>query len=592
MNSETIVAESAISEEDLIHDLNFVNKKIETRKKLISSLYRDIAQLKKDHISEEARITATKVARGRDLQQRIEKLQKQIEESEVKHQEALVSLSNSYSVLQSSIEDEISQLKFLDDQDRHSIAPIRKVPAELIAYIFKCHIDLNQSPWVLMLVSRSWRQTAMTTPAIWKHVSLATEYFCSKDWRHRGYERYMVLGSLQYSIGARVVCRTVKEFQLTSHRAGASLLDLHIFFHEDPANIALLLAIREEGSIFHRISTLQIQCPNYISQLYLLRLEIAHFVNLESLTVHLEGYPVWSAEVRAYIASIFKLKDLRILSNNTISQRPVTWNKLRSLDMFGLEGDALTSNLNELVVHFGNLVTLKGPRAWPNHDTPATNFSNLRVLDISCSAECFLRFQLPVLNKLLIKLKTHRMNTTDVTQVTEPITLPALTHLDIRTNHGSPLSWLSNLSAPLLQVLDLMHTSDTPALPSFANISFPNVESFSLCASCTDEVAISALHSVPKVRHIQVAFYPQSPTPWVTNILERLASPDDIICPRIESLTLGTVKSRVSASKHPVKVRIQKVQKCQLERGIIMKNLLVHWTRRGKSGDLESCQYA
>jgi hypothetical protein len=53
------------------------------------------------------------------------------------------------------------------DGVKASIAPIRKLPAEILGNIFQEMISCGVSPWLLATVSKSWRITSLTAPPLW-----------------------------------------------------------------------------------------------------------------------------------------------------------------------------------------------------------------------------------------------------------------------------------------------------------------------------------------------------------------------------------------------------------------------------------------
>ncbi|KIM25010.1 hypothetical protein M408DRAFT_56007, partial [Serendipita vermifera MAFF 305830] len=48
------------------------------------------------------------------------------------------------------------------------IAPVNRVPAEILGLIFTIHVwEHDSSPWVLAHVSRIWRASALMTKGLW-----------------------------------------------------------------------------------------------------------------------------------------------------------------------------------------------------------------------------------------------------------------------------------------------------------------------------------------------------------------------------------------------------------------------------------------
>ncbi|KAJ7112101.1 hypothetical protein C8R44DRAFT_558189, partial [Mycena epipterygia] len=66
-------------------------------------------------------------------------------------------------------------------QQRAIISPVRRVPAEVICEIFFLTLpwtrciqgrSVNQPPWCLGHVCRSWRNTAIAYPALWRFLDI------------------------------------------------------------------------------------------------------------------------------------------------------------------------------------------------------------------------------------------------------------------------------------------------------------------------------------------------------------------------------------------------------------------------------------
>jgi hypothetical protein len=100
-----------------------------------------------------------------------------------------------------------------------TIAPIKRVPPEVLGIIFVVHVrDNQQSPWTLMQVSRNWRSAAMMTRTIWGRI-----LFANRRWiKSRGvspHDRFF---------DGMEICSKQEQFTRALQRAGATPLDLRV----------------------------------------------------------------------------------------------------------------------------------------------------------------------------------------------------------------------------------------------------------------------------------------------------------------------------------------------------------------------------
>ncbi|KIM23473.1 hypothetical protein M408DRAFT_27819 [Serendipita vermifera MAFF 305830] len=96
------------------------------------------------------------------------------------------------------------------------MAPIRRVPPEILSMVFYIHVYENsESPWLLMQVSRAWRAVALLTKGLWSRIVLAPT-----SWYRRKY--------LYRDNRGMEVCTTQPQLFLALKRAGSCALDLKI----------------------------------------------------------------------------------------------------------------------------------------------------------------------------------------------------------------------------------------------------------------------------------------------------------------------------------------------------------------------------
>ena len=106
------------------------------------------------------------------------------------------------------------------------IAPVGRVPTEVLGLIFAAHVNENlQSPWPLMQVSRAWRAAALMTRVIWGRILLA----------HPSWVKAKTGGARVRVYEGMEVCFKPPQLNRALKRAGATPLDLKIVFTNEIA---------------------------------------------------------------------------------------------------------------------------------------------------------------------------------------------------------------------------------------------------------------------------------------------------------------------------------------------------------------------
>jgi hypothetical protein len=109
-------------------------------------------------------------------------------------------------------------------ENRARIAPISRVPPEVLGEIFAIHVGENQqSPWLLMKVSRAWRATSLLTRDLWRRIMLVPA-----DW-FWGRPQSRVFEGMQ-------ICMNASQLRSALERAGSLPLDLRIASRLHPSH--------------------------------------------------------------------------------------------------------------------------------------------------------------------------------------------------------------------------------------------------------------------------------------------------------------------------------------------------------------------
>ena len=95
-------------------------------------------------------------------------------------------------------------------RQREFVAPVKRLPPEVLSEIFMIQVDCGDSPWTLLRVCRLWKAVASSTPRIWRHIKIA---------EHRK----------QFDSGTSFqTCLTNAHFEKALSRTGAAPLSISI----------------------------------------------------------------------------------------------------------------------------------------------------------------------------------------------------------------------------------------------------------------------------------------------------------------------------------------------------------------------------
>jgi hypothetical protein len=510
-----------------------------------------------------------------DINRRIKDIENQLKATRKERSKNLKELAIAYLTQNGPIIERIEELQQLNDHDRSLIAPIRKLPAELLGYVFQHHVDLDHSPWVLILVSRSWRHTAMTTPSLWVHLLLVSvEHRKRVGLRNGGLTAWRIGRQRLYSKGRRVVCHDPGELNTIVSRTGSLPLDIHIAYRNDNTSVAQ--SVLGDTAIARRIASLAIDAvaigtgPMHD----VTGVTVGSFPLLHTLTIFAVPEKLRKKILESISSSSPQIK--RLITHQHIHLSPdfPFWSRIRFLNL-----NRRFINLNNLIPHLGELETLEDcPPGWPDESTPEVSLAKLTTLSVYCVPEDLCRLQLPALLRLSIDAGCdYPPRVRNVPS----ISLPALEVLELNTT-GSPL-WLALLSAPYMRVFALRDVrSYSDEALSFPNFHFPAVQDFTFHSPCVDQVAISVLECVPNVKKVAVTSSRRR-RKWGLEILQRLTDAENMLCPNMTHFTLGSSPdNRVIVSKAAAESRARKAIKNRLDRGIEMDHFEIHFDARSK----------
>ncbi|KIM23474.1 hypothetical protein M408DRAFT_27820 [Serendipita vermifera MAFF 305830] len=135
---------------------------------------------------------------------------------QTKNTQSLKETSEEHALIAKGYKSEMKEVKQAMLMNLSKIAPIRRIPPEMLAMVFDIHAHENlESPWVLMHVSRAWRAVALLTKSIWTRIILAPKSWYRPDSRYDGYK-------------GMEICTNQLQLRLALKRAGSCPLDLTI----------------------------------------------------------------------------------------------------------------------------------------------------------------------------------------------------------------------------------------------------------------------------------------------------------------------------------------------------------------------------
>jgi hypothetical protein len=560
-----------ISTNGLAGDVTVIEGIISRRQIEISSLRERVIELEKTRDEEIEEVTKYRIrGAGKQREAATQERSKKLKELEIAHL-----------ACKRPLIERIDELQQLNDYDRSLIAPIRKLPAELLGYVFHRHVDLDNSPWVLTLVSRSWRHTAMTTPSLWVHLLL----FSVENRRARRpneFRLWHIDGHGWYSRGRRLVCHDSSELNTIVSRAGSLPLDIDISYRND--NVSVVKSVLGDTAIARRIASLTIngEMPyGLLSPQDLPGVTVGSFPLLHTLTIFSVPVKLRDEILESISSSSPHLKHLTTCQTLPLSFNLPFWSKLRSLN---LNGTSTSGLLNNLVPHLGELEMLKGcPSFWPDDLTPEVSLARLTTLEVVCSPNYLRKLRLPALLSLSIR-EGHGWSSSAPMWTGGPlISLPALEILDV--NIRSFRAYLALLSAPRLRVFKMRQIS-MPSMDAIwiQNLRFPAVQEFTLDAPWGDKLLISALECVPNAEKVAVSdAFDYQGNQWGLEILQRLGDAENVLCPNMMHFTLGSPSNRVWMDKTSAKARARRVITNRMDGGVKMDHFEIHFNAGRKS---------
>jgi len=74
---------------------------------------------------------------------------------------------------QAELKTQMKQIERHLVRQREFVAPVKRLPSEVLSEIFMIQVDCGDSPWTLLRVCRLWKVVASSTSHIWRHIQIA-----------------------------------------------------------------------------------------------------------------------------------------------------------------------------------------------------------------------------------------------------------------------------------------------------------------------------------------------------------------------------------------------------------------------------------
>ena len=452
----------------------------------------------------------------------------------------------------------------ISSQLKQSSEYIGSLPNELLGWVFRHYVSLDNSPWLLALVCRRWHQVALCTPDLWTHIVLTNHV-------RPVHQTWNVLEVQRLCDGRASVCMTVDELAEASRLAG--ILPLHVtVIREYDYGVADVPSVHLVNSLFqpalaHRVIELSISFDSLLME-HFHQLVFGPLPNLQVLRIK-------------KMRSTWLTKFLSALHTGSTT-------RLRFLKLSKGGGDTFT---DPIVSKFGNLEQLLG--YIPQADLPHSTMSHLRELDIMCAWPSLEQLELPQLKSLRL-YDRHPIPENRLPDDSYHPHLPELIKLFVAS--AKSIRWIEHLIAPKLQNITIsgalaqFASSGDPSPAMFTEDAFPAVTRFDFESDITPQgglsahelILLSVLQAVPNATDITITawFAPVHKEPklvlWLLDHLEK-SNRKRTLCPRLKNLKVvspDVAWSRLTEDE--VSVLLSKAV-IQMQMGQDLRGTTVRW---------------
>ncbi|KAG8799783.1 hypothetical protein FRC17_007045 [Serendipita sp. 399] len=380
------------------------------------------------------------------------------------------------------------------------MAPVARLPVEILARIFEAYVEMEETAWKLVFVNSRWRKIVLSTPNLWKYILITND-------EHLGHCQTWNVGGDIGEVRSRehyTVCMNNAQLQPRVYSPW-----------EDPDHTPLMLLLREPTSA--RIAKVAIELHGDGEDFTppLVGCIEGPYPRLRRLTYAEWGYN-WDTTFIGDLLSSCKLTDIEFQDSIPTGVATVSiWDSVLSLKI-GHGPDA--DEFNAICHKLHNLRTLEGcTDNWPDEATLPTTFQFLKELELSCIPSNLSHLTLPVLTKLTLSIP--RWWDESSADVTPSWRLPALSELRIDLCNMEQVYLIPSASVPILDTLT--NTASGECL-SLSPITYPTVRSVQLDGHKSSQLLEDLFSTAPNARKVTIA-PARSDLPLVVEALKSLA---------------------------------------------------------------------
>ncbi|CCA76515.1 hypothetical protein PIIN_10508, partial [Serendipita indica DSM 11827] len=375
-----------------------------------------------------------------------------------RHVFACDTLYTEYNILEARLAGLKEQIKTHERKVLHLkalIAPIRRLPLELLSVIIRIHVrDHLESVWRAMRVCRAWRAAALLTKDAWNAILLCnpeSDLVRHARWTDGRFEIYEV-------------CDTKKRLETVLARAGS--VPLEIFVHSDLAtpltsiadgapaeNILHLFRHIEALVSTPRLRSLKLNAPQWNSILPVDFLATWDLSPLEELDTSVENL------LKRTLNTCTRLTRLELPSHALrVATKTKYFSHIREL---AVAGDAPPTFYQDLS-SCGGIYKLNFAVDVPRDNVSTISMPEIRHLDLSFTAVLW-PIACPNITHLQISQADHRFPE----RLPNRVHLPHLIEFEAKSSaFTTKYDFLDRFEAPKLRLLDLKDTESTRSMTS------------------------------------------------------------------------------------------------------------------------------
>ncbi|PVF92116.1 hypothetical protein CPB86DRAFT_819918 [Serendipita vermifera] len=470
--------------------------------------------------------------------------------------------------------------------------PINSVPNEILSLIFHHYVKMGGVVWRLIPVSKRWERIAFDTRSLWTSILIQNrtprdksvkEFIYNDDIEY--YKKDTECSSLEYT--SKHVCFEPDHLRKALSRTGECFLDIQIRFRSPSGrnnfSLDFMIDMLMEPAISTRIRSLELDIDE--TDAPTTRTDHFDHVSLPNLRqLNIFSAPEdWTRNLlRSISASTKKLDVMECFSDEPVAQY-LSDRILNQIRVFTHDASEGFDNIVHKLVNVEEIAFF--PFNWPSATTSPSTLLHLQTASLNCHPCHIRRIQWPSLETLWVGARgvPGTPSSPQIIEFEGKLTQSWFSMLkSLYINSGHPLHWLANVSAPRLAMLfvewDRRPNLELPTGLIFS--PFTSIKRFHFCTPCDDEEIISLLKLMPNVTTADISPALMK-SDFGLGLLRGLAEAgnDSLLCPELDSLTLGGPSHRVRTQRAALEPEIKRLIQME-ERSI--SSLRVYWGTRDR----------